>query len=477
MRQLLKGMIILLLCSSCIFAASDKYLVEDNLTKVAQKTLDAMFGENNFIVRIQVAMTDSKYSVKYTQESNPKRSKSKSSQKEVYILPGVPALKNIAPGSLNQLPYDSVTSMTAPRITKMLIYVLANKSYPRSKAKRAEKVLREILGAKQGRDVVKFEYKAFYEDPNKETQNITIVPGVEPLLTPENVFYLIFALLLLGLIVAYVMYQNKLLAKETGGGQGGPAINVNPNLELPENMGGGGAPGAMSVGGAPSIKYYFDFVTAENISDFSYLVNSQNLKAEYICLIASFLQAPLAAKLLKGVDVKVQTQVAMSLVDQRLGSKVILDKLEKKLKADLECFIGGESKVSNVLRQLSSTEKKNIVELAKKSNAAGYRKIRPHLILFEDLSLLEERELQVVLSEVNLEQLAVSLINVSQDLFDVVVENLTKAAKDMVNQYLELKTDVTHAADIEKAQDAIIALIKKMDTSGKINIMDKLRKA
>ena len=97
--------------------------------------------------------------------------------------------------------------------------------------------------------------------------------------------------------------------------------------------------------------------------------------------------------------------------------------------------------------------------------------------MFEDLSLLEERELQIVLSEVNLEQLAVSLINVSQDLFDIVVENLTKAAKDMVNQYLELKTDVTHAADIEKAQDAIIALIKKMDTSGKINIMDKLRKA
>lgn len=473
--KLFKYIIALFLCTSCLFAVSDKYLVEDNLTKVAQKTLDAMFGENNFIVRVQVTMTESKYSVKYTKESNPKRSSSKKNQKEVYVLPGVPALKNIAPDSLNQLPFDSVTSMTAPRVTRMKVFVLANKSYPRSKAKRAENILKQILGAKDGRDIIKFEYKAFYEDPNKETQNITIVPGAQPLVTPQNIFYLVFALLLLGLIVAYIIYQQKLLEKESRDGQGS-SINMTPNLEIPE-MAGGQFGSNVNTRVAPNIKCYFDFVTADNVTDFVYLVNSQKLKGEYVCLIASFLPSALAAKLLKGVDPKVQTEVALSLVNQRLGNKTLLDKLEKKFKADLECFVGGESKVSNVLRQLSSTEKKNIVALAKKSNPAGYKKIRPHIILFEDIKLLEEREIQIVLSDVNLEQLAVSLINVSQDLFDFVVENLTKAAKDMVNQYLELKTDITSATDIEKAQDFITHLIRKMDTSGKINITEKLRKA
>lgn len=475
MKYLIKLLLLVMILAHTAFAVSDKYLVEDNLTKLAQTSLDAMFGKNNFIVRVQVQMTDSQYSVKYTQESTPKRSKTKSKQEEVFLLPGVPALKNIAPDSLNKLPFDSVTTLVEPKIRRMLVFVLANKNYPRSQARKAEATIKQVLSINEGRgDVIRMEFKPFYQDPTKEPETITMVPGKQPLVTPFNILFLILIVLIIVAIVVYVTYQKKILEKEDADG-GGPSINVNPNLELPEGLGGGDGGSNLNVNMNANIKYYFDFVTPGNINDFIFLIKTQNLKPEYISLILSFLSGNLAAKVLKGLDGKVRAQVALMMVDQRLGSKVVLDKLEKKLKGDLECFVGGEDKVSTMVNALSSSERKSISEMSKSISPAGFKKIRPHMVLFDDLMLLEESELQLVLSDVNLEQLAISLVDADQELFATVMDGLTSGAKDMVNQYLELKSATVNQADKEKAQDVIIKVVKQMDSKGKINLIDKLR--
>ena len=46
----------------------------------------------------------------------------------------------------------------------------------------------------------------------------------------------------------------------------------------------------------------------------------------------------------------------------------------------------------------------------------------------------------------------------------------------MVEQYLELKASSTTASEKEKAQDSIIRMIKKFESQGKINLVDKLKK-
>jgi len=475
MNFIIKILLIVLCATQVTFAASDRYLVEDNLTKLGQTTLDAMFGKDNFIVRVQVRMSESKYSVKYTQESTPKKSNKKKNQEEVYILPGVPALKNIAPGSLNQLPYDSVTTMVEPKIERILVTVLADKNYPRSQARKAELALTEVLSLKSGRDKVNVMFKPFYEDPNKDTQQITLIPGEENLVTVQNGFYLLLSLLLIIMIIIYIIYQNKLLKKQPEGqDSGGPSINVNPNLELPEGMGGGSGD-KMDINMNADIKTYFDFVTKNNINDFVFLIKSQTLKPEYIAYIVSFLAPNLSAKILKELDKKTQAEITLLLADQKLGPKGILDKLETKLKADVECFVGGQDKVGSISNALTSTQRKEIVNTAKKLNPTNYKKIRPYMVLFDDIKLLDDSELQIVLSDLNLEQLATALVDAEQDIFAPIMDNLTKGAKDMVQQYLELKSNSTNLAQKEKAQDDILKIVKKLDSQGKINLLEKLK--
>lgn len=471
------SIVFLCLFTTCNFAASDRYMVEQNLTSIAQHAVDAMYGENNFIIRIQANMTESRYNVKYTQESKPKQSAKKAKEESVYILPGVPALKNIAPSNLNQLPFDSVTTMSEPRLQQLLVYVLANKNYPKAQSRRVEDTIKTIIGFKEERgDKIKMDYQIFYENPNKESQSITIVPSEEKLITIQNIFYSLFTLLLIVAVIVYYISQRRLLSKENSAA--GPSINVNPNLELPKGFRGGGSGGA---GGklqmAGDIKQYFDFVTDENIDNLIYLVRSQNLNPEYVALMASFLSSDLSAQLIQSLPIKDQADIVSGIAEHRLANRELLDKLDKKMKHDLECFVGGESKLAAVVDLLSVSDRKSILMLLKKNNMSSYKKVRGFITIFDDLLLLSEREIQLVLSELNLEKLALALVSVDQQVFDFVIENLTPGARDMVKQYLQLKSENAKPKQIEDAQDDILTVVKTLEKAGQIDLKSKLAKA
>ena len=69
------------------------------------------------------------------------------------------------------------------------------------------------------------------------------------------------------------------------------------------------------------------------------------------------------------------------------------------------------------------------------------------------------------------------MVGIDQGLFAKINDNLTKGASDMVSQYLELKSESSNESQIEKAQDDIIQVIKKLDAQGKIKLIEKLKKA
>lgn len=108
------------------------------------------------------------------------------------------------------------------------------------------------------------------------------------------------------------------------------------------------------------------------------------------------------------------------------------------------------------------------------NDAVGYQKFRLNVILFDDLVLLEDDEIEKVVSDVNLELLATALISVDQDVYQRFDDNLSKSAKDMILQFLELKSGSKSAQDIEKAQDYILRIVKKFDDSGIIKLSEKL---
>ena len=475
MRYLAIMMVLVCGLATSVLANPDQVSIEKNLSQIGQAALDSMFGQGNFILRVKVALSNPQYSVKYTQQSSPKKSKKtkKENSKEVYLLPGYPALKNLAPDSLNQYPFDSVTTMSPSKIRRMQVQVIVNKAFPKSFARKSEPILKQVLGLKDGRDTIKYEYKKFYFNPMSATQNITIIPGPEKLLSIQNILSFLMLLAVIGFVVMYVNLEKKKAEAETGGGDSGPgvSVNVNPNLELPKGMGGGqGGGGNMKLSSGPQIKRYFDFVSDDNVENFIILLKEEKLPIDVLSSIISFLNPDLATQVMKAYGPKEQAAIAANLIELTLSKRNILDKLEEKFLKSLECFAGGKTVFNQIFDLISSDSKKKMLDQLKKTNPAGFKKVRGEIMLFEDIRTLQDADLKVMLSEANLEVLSTALISVDQAIYSKIDANLTQSARDMVSQYLEIKGSQSNQNDIDNAQDQVIKLTKRLAESGKISL-------
>ncbi|RAP31979.1 hypothetical protein DID75_05535 [Candidatus Marinamargulisbacteria bacterium SCGC AG-410-N11] len=463
-----------------LYANPIKLAMEQNLTEMCQNALDSLCGKDNFVVKVQVAITDPEYVVKYTEQSSPKMKKSSKAQKQVYILPGVPALKNLSPDALNKLPYDSTTTLSKTRIRRIMASVFYNKSRKELKkqSKEARKLVEQILDIKKERgdkvDVRALNLKQLDYNPAKTPQLMQLVPGKEKIFSFKNILDLLLLLLFILFIGVYAVLQLKSAKKEgedSGGGGGAPGVNVsvNPNIELPKGGGGGGAGGKMSMSSS-SMKTYYDFVDDDNIDNFIFLLKKEKLPVTEVSSILSFLSPDLAVKVLDKYTIPEQSKMTVSLLEEKLANRDKLEKLEKKLKGAIECFTGGQARFVNVIDLISGKNKKKILDTLQKSDPKGFKAMRPHVVVFDDLLQLEDEELSLILSDANLELIATALVSVDQSVYNKFDDNLTASGKAMVSQYLELKGENTSSTEIESAQDYVIKLAKKLDESGKIKL-------
>lgn len=474
MKFIKYGVLLVSLAASMLYADPSQYIVEQNLTNVAQLTLDSMYGKGNFIAKVDVQMTDVTYEERHTKPSNVGKSASNQGSN---ALPGLPSL-SFSPE--NVVPYDSTTAVKSGRIKRVLVKILVNKDFPKTQARRAEAALISVLGLNPSRgDAVETVYEKFYYDQDETKQKIEVsTTGEEKLLSYQNLFYLlmlIFTLLFLFVYIIFQIKQSKLLSmsKESSGDKG-PSVNINPSLELPEGLGSGGGSSKISLSGSPSIKHYFDFIDDSNIENFIYLLKTEKIKAEYVSMIVSFVSPHIGAKILHELDIEEQAVIASQLLEQKIANRTILDKLEEKMKNSLESFFGGETKFKTVFTLVPGTEKRKIMDVLYQNDMVGYQKFRLNVILFDDLVLLEDEEIERVVSDVNLELLATALISVDQDVYQRFDDNLSRSAKDMISQFLELKSGSKSPQDIEKAQDYILRIVKKFDDAGIIKLSEKL---
>jgi flagellar motor switch protein FliG len=95
--------------------------------------------------------------------------------------------------------------------------------------------------------------------------------------------------------------------------------------------------------------------------------------------------------------------------------------------------------------------------------------IRKLMFVFDDLINLDDRGIRAILKEVNNEELTMALKTASETMMNKVLANLSERAAEMIREDLEVMGPV-RLADVEKAQQAILRVAKKLEAEGKIII-------
>jgi len=460
------------------FADLEELQIEEQLGSRLQRYLDGIYGVGNFLVRVDVTVTSPRYEVQYTKQSNAKIAET--SQSKVNILPGYPVIKNLGPDALNKLPFDSITTLIRPQIQKIVVDVVADKSFPKGQVGRAQQLIKEVIGLKDGRDVINVSYRPFNET-TPATQKIEIIQAPQPLKTFQNLFYLVMIIFVLVFLFLYVWLQTKStsvmkafatsVGAASGGGSGGASVSVNPTFEMPKGSSGSGD---LKLSTGAQVKRYFDFIGEDNVDKLQHVLKTENLGLENLAAIVAFLPPELAATVLSGMDIKAVAQISVSLLDQRMMPRAAMDKLEAHVRSSVECLAGGESRFQQLVAHLSGPLKKSLLEMLSANASDVYRRVRPHIVLFEDIKLLSDDEIKTLLSDVRMELFSVALASVAEDVYARVDQNLTKSARDMIAQYLDLRGGSVSKEDIAQAQDTILATIARLETEGKLSLKSKL---
>lgn len=201
-----------------------------------------------------------------------------------------------------------------------------------------------------------------------------------------------------------------------------------------------------------------------------------NEHPQTIALILCYLQADKAAQILSGLPEELQTDVAKRIATMSNTSPIVIEEveeiLEKKLsnvvRADM-ATIGGIQTLVDVLNNVDRGTEKSIIEELDREQPELAEKIRESMFVFEDIISLDNASIQRILREVDMKDLALALKGSSEEVAGILFSNMSKRASQTLKEDIEFMGPV-RLIDVEKSQQAIVGIIRRLDDSGEIVI-------
>lgn len=202
----------------------------------------------------------------------------------------------------------------------------------------------------------------------------------------------------------------------------------------------------------------------------------QDEHPQTIALILCYLQPDKAAQIMSALSEEVQTEVAYRIAAMSTTSPMVIKEIEKVLDSKLSSVvrsdmkvIGGVPTLVNILNQVDRTTEKNITEGLEKEDADLAEKIKESMFVFEDIISLDDVSIQRVLREVENKELALALKGCSEEVADCIYRNQSKRASAALKEDMEFLGPV-RLMDVEKAQQKIVGIIRRLDEAGEIVI-------
>ena len=92
------------------------------------------------------------------------------------------------------------------------------------------------------------------------------------------------------------------------------------------------------------------------------------------------------------------------------------------------------------------------------------------MFVFEDIITINDVDIQRILREVDTKELCLALKGTSEQVIETISRNLSKRASATLKEDMEFLGPV-RLVDVEKAQQKIVGLIRRLDEAGEITIV------
>ncbi|MBV0934026.1 flagellar motor switch protein FliG [Marinobacterium weihaiense] len=191
-------------------------------------------------------------------------------------------------------------------------------------------------------------------------------------------------------------------------------------------------------------------------------------------VVIAYLDSDQAAVVLSYFDEKVRLEILMRIAAldriQPQALQELNDMFESQFtgsKASQSRTLGGVRSAANIMNFMESSLEAEIMEGIRDNDEGLASEISDLMFVFDNLSDVDDRGIQVILREVSTDSLVLALKGADTSLQEKIFKNMSKRAADLLRDDLEAKGPV-RVSEVEDAQKEILTVARRLADDGEI---------
>jgi len=194
-----------------------------------------------------------------------------------------------------------------------------------------------------------------------------------------------------------------------------------------------------------------------------------------IALVLAYVHPDVAALIMSELPDERQRDVAHRVAVMDRTSPEFIEEVENVLRRKLSTVLapselsaaGGVQALVDILNRSDRATERGILEGLEHQDEVLADEVRQRMFVFEDITGLDDRSVQLVLRQVDAKDLAMALKGVRDDVKEKITKNMSQRAAQNLIEEMELLGPV-RLKSVEEAQGGIVRVIRSLEEQGQL---------
>jgi flagellar motor switch protein FliG len=200
----------------------------------------------------------------------------------------------------------------------------------------------------------------------------------------------------------------------------------------------------------------------------------RNESPQTTALVIANLHTTLAAQVLANLPENEQPEIALRIARMAETSPDVVKQVESVMKQKLANVVqqeysaaGGVKSLADILNLADRSTERNVLDKITETDESLGAEVRRLLFIFEDITKLDDRAIQLILREADQKDLALALRGVADDVKGRILGNMSERGAQMLAEEMQFQPP-QRKRDIEEAQGRIVAIVRKLEEAGAV---------
>ena len=197
---------------------------------------------------------------------------------------------------------------------------------------------------------------------------------------------------------------------------------------------------------------------------------------QIVALVVAHLPPSVASRVLAEMSGERQGDIAFRIARMAETNPEVVRDVERGLRQKLSNVlnqefqaVGGVDALADLLNQAGRSTERNVLTVVSDLDSELAEEIRQRLFTFEDIVNLSDRDIQLILREVDNKDLGLALRGVAESVRDRVLANMSqRAAQTLVEDLEQMPPQKRHV--VEESQSKIVAVVRRLEEAGQLSL-------